>query len=88
MAHFDETGIRVEGKTWWLHTACKTATLTAYLAHPLRGSEAMDEFGLLPTFRGVAVHDGWHPYDSKAPRIACSNAYATTSTTHCASLAT
>ncbi|QWF77849.1 IS66 family transposase [Amycolatopsis sp. CA-230715] len=23
----------------------------------------MDEFGILPTFRGVAVHDGWRPYD-------------------------
>ncbi|GAA1993262.1 hypothetical protein GCM10009754_85590 [Amycolatopsis minnesotensis] len=62
MAHFDETGIRVESKTWWLHTAC-TSTLTAYLAHPVRGSGAMDEFGILPTFRGAAVHDGWRPYD-------------------------
>src|SRR5213078_1446348 len=61
VAHFDETGIRVEGKTWWLHTAC-TTRLTAYFADKLRGSEAMDEFGILPRFRGVAVHDGFIAY--------------------------
>ncbi|MFD9960837.1 IS66 family transposase [Amycolatopsis sp. NPDC058986] len=61
VAHFDETGIRVEGKRWWLHTAC-TSTLTAYLPHRLRGGEAMDEFGILRGFRGVIVHDGWLSY--------------------------
>lgn len=62
VAHFDETGIKVEGKLWWLHTAC-TTRLTAYFAHTMRGGEAMDEFGILPRFRGIAVHDGWRPYD-------------------------
>ncbi|WP_199749247.1 IS66 family transposase, partial [Amycolatopsis sp. WAC 01376] len=74
VAHFDETGIRVEAKTWWLHTAC-TPTLTAYFAHKLRGTEAMDEFGILSRFRGVAVHDGWKPYQYYGPTHARCNAH-------------
>ncbi|WP_181776723.1 IS66 family transposase [Amycolatopsis pittospori] len=74
VAHFDETGIRVEAKTWWLHTAC-TQTLTAYFAHKLRGTEALDEFGILPRFRGVAVHDGWKPYQYYGPTHARCNAH-------------
>jgi transposase len=61
VVHVDETGIRVDGRTRWLHTA-STTELTAYFLHDLRGGEAMDEFGILRDFRGVAVHDGWVSY--------------------------
>jgi transposase len=61
VAHFDETGQRVGARLRWLHTAC-TPVLTWYGAHDKRGQIAMDAFGILPAFKGVAVHDGWASY--------------------------
>lgn len=64
VANFDETGLRVEQKGMWVHVA-STAMLTHYYAvHEKRGRQASEEIGILPSFGGVAVHDGlssyWH----------------------------
>lgn len=56
VVHFDETGVRSEGKTQWLHTL-STNQVTLQYVHEKRGTEAMNEIDLLPKFKGIAVHD-------------------------------
>lgn len=63
LAHFDETGFRVDGRLAWLHSA-STSRYSLLSVHPRRGTEAMNAVGVLPGFTGVAVHDAWAPYDT------------------------
>ena len=62
VAHFDETGMRTDGRLAWLHSA-STGTDVLLTVHPKRGVTAMDDAGVLPAFTGIAVHDAWAPYD-------------------------
>ena len=39
-----------------------TPSLTHYAAHPKRGQQSLDAIDILPSFRGVSVHDGWRSY--------------------------
>lgn len=61
VAHFDETGARVDGRLRWLFAA-STEQLTLYALHDKRGHDGLDYAGVLPDFAGVAVHDGFKPY--------------------------
>jgi transposase len=58
----DETGLRVAGHSHWIHVA-RTDELTHYAADARRGKLAMDAIGILPSFTGVCVRDGWFSYD-------------------------
>lgn len=61
LVHADETGINVNGQRIWLHNA-SNERWTYFYPHQKRGSEAMDEIGILPHFRGRLIHDHWKPY--------------------------
>lgn len=74
LAHADETGINVNGKRLWLH-CFSTDLWTLLFPHEKRGSEAMDEMGILPNFKGILCHDHWKPYFMYACLHALCNAH-------------
>jgi transposase len=59
--HFDETGMRVEGKLRWTHVA-STAEVTYLAIHDHRGAKALEEIGIFPHREGHAIHDGYSSY--------------------------
>lgn len=62
LAHFDETGMRVEKKLHWFHTA-STAMFTHLFVSTRRGKEAMNaDDSVLRSYTNRAVHDCWAPY--------------------------
>jgi len=63
VAHFDETGFRVQSQLRWVHSA-STGKYSLITVHDKRGTEAMNAAGVLPVFTGVACHDAWAPYDT------------------------
>lgn len=74
VAGFDETGLRIDKKTRWVHSA-STESATHYCVHDKRGADAPISAGILPEFKGTAVHDGWKPYMSFPCRHGLCNAH-------------
>jgi transposase len=74
VAQMDETGVRIAGKTRWLHYS-GTPTLALYAWHPKRGREGIEAVGVLPEFAGTRVHDAWAPYLSYGGAYALCNAH-------------
>jgi len=60
-AHADETGINIGGKGHWLH-CISNDDWTLYCPHEKRGTDAMNDMGILPRFKGILCHDHWKPY--------------------------
>lgn len=61
LGHFDETGIRVDKKLWWVHDA-SNCEYTYLDISPKRGSAGMEQCGVLREFKGIAMHDCWSSY--------------------------
>ncbi len=68
--HNDETGVNINGKLHWIHTA-GNSQYTYLFPHQKRGSKASDDMGILPYYKGVSVHDFWKPYE----KYDCDHAY-------------
>jgi len=74
VAHFDETGVRVNGHLHWAHAACNKDYV--YISvESARGQEGMKSSGILPDFKGVAVHDFWKSYEKFESKHAYCNAH-------------
>ena len=59
--HADETGFRVDRKNHWIHVL-SDGTLTLKCLHRKRGTEALDDIGIIPRYTGVLIHDCWSSY--------------------------
>ncbi len=72
--HCDETGININGGKGWLH-CLSNSMWTYFYPHLKRGTEAMDEMGILPKYVGTVCHDHWKPYYSYDCTHALCNAH-------------
>ena len=59
--HFDETGCRVKGTLHWMHVV-SNPRFTYIGVHQKRGKEAIEDIGILPRFKGRAIHDSFKSY--------------------------
>ena len=60
--HSDETGLRCEKSLGWAHVS-SNKKFTLYNFHAKRGTEAINDIGILPEYTGVSIHDRWSSYD-------------------------
>ena len=67
IVHFDETGIPVNGKGHWIHCS-STSDLTYLTVDKKRGEKGVIANGVLPHYKGIAIHDCWSTY-FKFPNI-------------------
>jgi transposase len=59
--HADETGARTDKKNYWMHVYA-TRFVTCYHLHSHRGSQAMEDIGILPNYKGIVSHDRYKSY--------------------------
>jgi transposase len=59
----DETSLRAEKKNYWVHVY-SSGIVTLKFLHRKRGTEAVEDIGIIPRYGGVIVHDCWASYFS------------------------
>lgn len=74
VVHADETGLKVSGEQFYTHVA-STNSYTAYHVSQTRGSAAVVEMDILPTFNHTVVSDCFTMYDWMGGRNAKCNAH-------------
>ena len=74
VGHGDETSIRVNGQTKWLHVV-STLVYTSYYWSQYRGQKAHLADGLLPSYDGILMHDAYQSYFGHAYEHALCNAH-------------
>ena len=57
----DETSLRLDKKNYWVHVY-SSGVLTLKFLHRRRGTEAVEDIGIIPRYGGVIIHDCWLPY--------------------------
>lgn len=72
--HNDETGMRCDGKTQWIHSS-STQQHTHYSIQEKRGKVGIDKIGILNEYKGISVHDRWASYDKYNCTHALCNAH-------------
>ncbi len=59
--HVDETSLRVDRNNHWIHVY-SAGDLTLKVLHRKRGKEAIEAIGIIPRYKGTAIHDCWASY--------------------------
>lgn len=57
----DETSMKVGGKNHWVHVYSSGDIVLKFI-HPKRGTEAIEDIGIIPRYGGVVIHDCWASY--------------------------
>ena len=57
LGHFDYTGTSTAKELWWVHAASNCVMYLNII--PKRRYLGMEQCGVLPLFRRIAMHDGW-----------------------------
>lgn len=61
IVHFDETGVRVDGKLNWVHNS-SSEKYTYLTINAKRGYDGIEDNGVISNFKGIAIHDFWPAY--------------------------
>ncbi len=59
----DETSMRVNKVNYWVHSY-SYGEITLKFIHLARGSDAIEEIGIIPHYGGTLVHDRWGAYST------------------------
>ena len=70
----DETGININKENAWIHSLSNEHTVLM-MPHKSRGSEAMDDMGILPNYNSILCHDFWSAYSGFDVIHACCHAH-------------